>query len=63
MAGSSDGASSGISAIRRSVPLSGMQLRVRAYANTNAAGTVIAATAADTHSEFHTERASAGVEK
>ena len=61
MADSSDGASSGTSVIVRARPFSRMRLRVSAYANTKAAGTVTTMTTALTHTLFHTDCISAGV--
>ena len=61
IADSSEGASSGISAILRNKVLKRMQLRVSAYANVKAAGTVISMTSPDTHTLFQIDCDSAGV--
>lgn len=60
MAESSDGASSGVKAMMRNIPLAGMQLRVIAYAKRNAAGTTTTVTAPATQRLFQSDCMSDG---
>src|SRR5436190_2788046 len=60
IAASIDGARIGVSAISRNTPRPGMQLRVSAYANVNASGTVISVTTLATHTVFHADSSNDG---